>query len=198
MSDLLDRAFYNASEYGRYVDDAQYYELMRIAQYRLAESQKAWNAFANARYLRKDKNWDPFQYVRGRDISREEAYANMGSVTLISGGCFITSACIAHMREVFDDNCYELTLLRKYRDTYLKKHHPEDIKTDYRIAPGLVEKIDALPDCKEIYMKVYKDMVVPSVRAIENSEYEKAYEIYSEGCYVLNDKYGGKNGYQYV
>lgn len=29
-----------------------------------------------------------------------------------SGSCYLTSACMKHMKEYCDDNCYELTILR--------------------------------------------------------------------------------------
>lgn len=189
MGYLLDRAYHNASEYGRCVSNEEYYELMNCAQYRTADSQKAWNAFANAKYLKENKMWDPFQHIRNRDHNREGSYASLGSITIISGGCFITSACIAHMNEVFDDNCHELKVLRNYRDSYLRQHHPDEIDIYYRIAPKLVERIDSLPECKSIYSGLYDDMVLPSVRAIEEGEYEKAYEIYSRGCYRLIERF---------
>ena len=191
MGYLLDQAYENASKYGHYVSDAEYYELLRAAQYNIDGAQKARNAFANAKYLRTYQSWDPFQYVRSRDYNREEAYANMGSNTFDSGGCFITSACMEHMQEVFDDHCYELEVLRDYRDSYLKEHHPEEIEIYYKLAPKIVEHIDELNNCEKIYQKIYEKMVLPSVRAIERREYEKAYQIYSDGCMYLNDIYGG-------
>ena len=192
MGYLLDQAYENASNYGRYVSDAEYYELLRMAQYNIDGAQKARNAFANAKYLRMYQSWDPFQYVRSRDYNREESYATLGSNTFNSGGCFITSACMKHMQEVFDDHCFELEILRSYRDSYMKEHHPEEIERYYLMAPQIVSVIDKLEECEKIYQKIYEKMVLPSVKAVKRQEYEKAYHIYADGCRYLNDLYGGE------
>ncbi len=191
MENLLDQAFEHASEYGSYVSDYEYHELMRIAQYDIPESQKARNAFANAKYRITNQNWDPFKYVRSRDTGREDFYASIGTNTIDSGGCFITSACMAHMQEVFDDECYELKTLRDYRDGYLKEHHPKDIEIYYATAPQIVARIDSLEDCDQIYRNIYVNMILPSVSAIERRDYEEAYRIYAEGCMRLKEVYGG-------
>ena len=36
-----------------------------------------------------------------------------------SGGCYLTSACMKYFQENFNDNCYELTLLRWFRDNFV-------------------------------------------------------------------------------
>ena len=75
-----------------------------------------------------------------------------------SSGCFLTSACCEFMN--LDDNCPELTLLRRYRDTELVnlKGGRKLIDEYYSIAPGIVEKIHDLPKVKEhfILSKIYE------------------------------------------
>lgn len=39
-------------------------------------------------------------------------------------GCYLTTACMIHMQENFDDNCNELMTLRWFRDNFVSK---EDI-----------------------------------------------------------------------
>ena len=39
--------------------------------------------------------------------------------------CYLTSACMKYFQEKFDDNCYELTVLRWFRDNFVSK---EDIQ----------------------------------------------------------------------
>ena len=53
-----------------------------------------------------------------------------------------------HYLNNFDDNCYELTVLRWFRDNFVFE---EDIKHYYKIAPVIVEAID-----KEQHRDVYK------------------------------------------
>ena len=56
-----------------------------------------------------------------------------------SGGCYLTSACMKYFQEKFDDNCYELTVLRWFRDNFVSK---EDIEHYYEVAPIIVEAIN--------------------------------------------------------
>ena len=39
--------------------------------------------------------------------------------------CYLTTACMKYFKENFDDNCYELTVLRWFRDNFVSA---EDIK----------------------------------------------------------------------
>lgn len=49
--------------------------------------------------------------------------------------CYLTSACMKYFQEKFDDNCYELTILRWFRDNFVSK---EDIEHYYEVAPIIV------------------------------------------------------------
>ena len=62
--------------------------------------------------------------------------------------CYLTSACMKYFQENFDDNCYELTVLRWFRDNFVSK---EDVIHYYEVAPIVVEKINASSDSKKIY-----------------------------------------------
>ena len=42
-----------------------------------------------------------------------------GSTETTSIGCYLTTACMRHMQNKFDDNCYELTTLRWFRDNFV-------------------------------------------------------------------------------
>ena len=53
--------------------------------------------------------------------------------------CYLTSACMKYFQEKFDDNCYELTVLRWFRDNFVPK---EDIEHYYEVAPIIVEAIN--------------------------------------------------------
>lgn len=65
--------------------------------------------------------------------------------------CFLTTACMKRMKDHFDDRCYELLILRWFRDNFVL---PEDIKHYYEIAPQIVRAINESPNCNEIYMKI--------------------------------------------
>jgi hypothetical protein len=90
-----------------------------------------------------------------------------------SGGCFITTACCEYMG--FDDNCTELAKLRHFRDNYLLNNDvgKELVQSYYRIAPKMVEKINAREDKDIIYKEIYQ-RIVRIVNLINTSANEDA------------------------
>ena len=101
-------------------------------------------------------------------------------------GCYLTSACMKHMQEKFDDNCHELQVLRWFRDNFVSK---EDICEYYKIAPIIVSNIDQLKDNEKIYDYIYKNIVLACVNAIEIGNYEFAYNRYKNSVLALEEKY---------
>jgi len=95
-----------------------------------------------------------------------------------SGGCYLTSACVNN-RGLADD-CDELTTLRNFRDGYMKSQPggEAEIKEYYDNAPKIVEKIDGLCNRKEIYDKIYDEVIVPCVKLIKNGDNEAAHDKY--------------------
>lgn len=91
--------------------------------------------------------------------------------------CFLTTACCQYRG--LPDDCYELTTLRKFRDTYLKTTEAGNalVEEYYRIAPSIVEKIMASPDkavlLEDIYTEVCKILVL-----IEAKRQEAAVSAY--------------------
>ncbi|MBQ2920695.1 MAG: hypothetical protein IJE58_05890 [Oscillospiraceae bacterium] len=95
-----------------------------------------------------------------------------------SEGCFLTSACTA--ARGLPDDCHELTVLRDFRDNWLKQH-PNGVTLIahyYEVAPRIVEAIDKLENRLEIWDGVYREMVVPCVKMIEMGRYLEALELY--------------------
>lgn len=105
----------------------------------------------------------------------------------LTGGCFITTATLLSFGNS-DDDCYELTLIRKYRDTYLinRKDGECIIKKYYELAPKIVEKIG---NDAHIYRVIWDMYLEPFCCAIENKENEKALEIYLTMVEVLRIRY---------
>ena len=72
-----------------------------------------------------------------------------------SGGCFLTSAC-TEARGLPDD-CHELTVLRAFRDGYLRSQ-PEgeaEIAEYYAVAPKIVDAIRSKADAMEAFDAIY-------------------------------------------
>ena len=78
--------------------------------------------------------------------------------------CYLTTACMRHRMEKFDDNCEELTILRWFRDKFVLK---EDIEYYYKVAPIVVEAINSIENNNEIYHYIYENIVHACVVAIK-------------------------------
>lgn len=109
-----------------------------------------------------------------------------GEKETTSVGCYLTTACMRHMQDKFDDNCYELTTLRWFRDNYVSQ---EDIKQYYEKAPDIVAAIDEQPNNNAIYNDIYKNVIAPCVNAIKNKEYDFAYKRYKDSILTLEQKF---------
>lgn len=179
MDRELSRAVEKSTKYGQYLTQSEYYTMMKYASINGPDGNAARDALASCRYL----NDEPLKYVTYRDRYAEDRYAPLGQQRVDIGGSYITSACLAALRQNFDDACYELKTLRHFRDTWLKQNYPHEIRQYYRQAPLVVKAIDRLGNHMDIYRMIYGNMVMPSVRAIENNDPEKAHEIYRR-CYL--------------
>lgn len=104
-------------------------------------------------------------------------------------GCYLTSACMAHYKEKFDDNCLELQVLRRFRDFYVS---PKEVQHYYSVAPEIVKQIDKEQKAYEIYNKIYKGVVYPCVVDILSGKYEKAYRRYKMTILAYENKYRKK------
>ena len=107
-----------------------------------------------------------------------------------SGGCYLTTACMKKYADEFDDNCYELRLLRWFRDNFVSK---EDITHYYNVAPTIVAKINQLPNCNSIYKEIYDKVISVCVKAIESKKYDVAYDVYKSNVLKLEHEYSAMN-----
>ena len=100
--------------------------------------------------------------------------------------CYLTTACMKHFLDIFNDNCYELTVLRWFRDNFVSK---DDIKHYYNTAPMIVEAIEQEEHKDIIYDYIYDNVVDACVEAIEFGNYEFAYNRYKESILNLEQTY---------
>ena len=100
--------------------------------------------------------------------------------------CYLTSACMKYFQEKFDDNCYELTVLRWFRDNFVSK---EDIEHYYEVAPIIVEAINKEEQSDIIYDYIYDNVVDYCVEQIEQGNYDKAYSRYKNSVLILEDQF---------
>lgn len=112
-----------------------------------------------------------------------------GSKETTDTQCYLTTACMRHFQGEFDDRCYELTVLRWFRDNFVSK---EDIELYYNVAPIIVRNIEELDDNNKIYNYIYEYIVNACVKAIENGDYDFAYNRYKSSVLALNEQFGEK------
>lgn len=109
-----------------------------------------------------------------------------GGKTTTGIGCYLTTACMKHFQEKFDDNCYELTVLRWFRDNYVL---PEDVEHYYEIAPAIVAGINNEAQSDLIYDYIYDNVVDACVSAIEEGNYEVAYSRYKSSILTFEETF---------
>lgn len=112
-----------------------------------------------------------------------------GSKTTTDVKCYLTTACIKYFQENFDDNCYELRVLRWFRDNFVSK---DDIEMYYEVAPQIVEGIEAEPKSDIVYDYIFENVVDACVSAIEEGNYEFAYSRYKNSILALQNQFAKK------
>jgi hypothetical protein len=106
-----------------------------------------------------------------------------------SGFCFITSACVAHAG--LDDDCHELTVLRRFRDDYIARLPTGAalLAEYYRAAPRIVHAINASSDKQAILASTFAH-IRTAVSHIEAGSPSMALSIYSDLFSDLKTRFG--------
>jgi len=99
---------------------------------------------------------------------------------LFDGGCFITTACMKALKSDFKDDCWELVAIRKVRDDYIAKleEGPALIAAYEQLAPRYVQQLEALPNSKAVWAKLYADFILPAASYANSGEFKSAYLSY--------------------
>lgn len=103
--------------------------------------------------------------------------------------CYITTAVCESFGKA--DDCYELTLLRDYRDTYLASQPDgeELIQEYYDVAPSIVKHINQQETPQEIYLSIWKRYLSPCITMIEDGRMEECRALYQEMVCGLKNEY---------
>lgn len=123
-----------------------------------------------------------------------ETNISYGTYADIKGGfktklCYITTAVCESLNK--PDDCFELNLLRNYRDNILvKEEGGNDIINEYYdIAPTIVKRINRSENPSEVYASLYRNYILGCIDNIENENYEKCKETYASMVNELKSKY---------
>lgn len=103
--------------------------------------------------------------------------------------CYITTAVCKNFDK--PDDCYELTVLRQYRDSYLLKSQSGRrlVEEYYNIAPTIVKRINKQKDAGEIYRGIWEMYLNPCIWLIEENKKEECREVYSRMVRGLEREY---------
>ncbi len=103
--------------------------------------------------------------------------------------CYITTAVCRDTGR--SDDCYELELLRNYRDGYMAglPNGEALITSYYDVAPTIVKHISARGDASQIYRGIWDSYLEPCIRMIENGENEACCDLYRTMVEDLKTRY---------
>lgn len=103
--------------------------------------------------------------------------------------CYITTAVCESQGK--PDDCYELELLRAYRDGYLlsTEEGKKLVKEYYNIAPTIVNRIGRMEDSKAVYEEIWSAYLSPCIRLIEEGKKEECKAQYMKMVYTLKGRY---------
>jgi hypothetical protein len=113
---------------------------------------------------------------------------NIGK-NIFGGGCFITTAVCGTLGK--PDDCEELTLFRRFRDTYMRADETrrEDVRLYYAVAPAVCARIDRLPDKEKIYTNIWKLYLEPLFTDLKEGYLDKVYRGYKAMVLALKETY---------
>lgn len=103
--------------------------------------------------------------------------------------CYITTAVCESLGKGTD--CYELQLLKKYRDEQLETTQEGHalVEEYYDIAPTIVKRLEREPDRQQRYRKLYEQYLEPCIKDIEAERYEQCKEHYEKMVQELKERY---------
>ena len=103
--------------------------------------------------------------------------------------CYIATAVCETFQK--PDDCYELTLLRNYRDQYLAAlpEGEEIIRAYYDVAPTIVKHINRQKNAGEIYRDIWSDYLSPCIHMIEEGKNEECKDLYIKMVRDLQKEY---------
>jgi TPR repeat protein len=154
---------------------------------------KAKTFFEKARKMGHSQADNEFRKVEGwiqsnkskQQYSANQSYASTSYTSYSSSssskkGCFLTTAtCVALDKS---DNCEEIMAYKAYRDKKLAQDTDGEklIIEYYRIAPLLVETIDAKTNAKEIYVYLYDKYIKVGYNYLQQNDMRRAKKTYIE------------------
>lgn len=133
--------------------------------------------------------WQGAKDILDKINNQRPSSVNSQQSSSSGGGCFITSAvCKAFGKP---DNCYELTMFRKFRDGWLSKQPNGNvlIAEYYKIAPIIVKNIDNKSNNVQIYNNIWENYLKECPLFIEKNKFEQCKKMYCKMVADLKNTY---------
>jgi hypothetical protein len=104
--------------------------------------------------------------------------------------CYITLA-VSTVLNRSDDDCYELSAFRGFRDKFLRNEPDGEELIDeyYRTTPKIVEAIDERSDAEQIYCQIWEDYLSLCLEEIEEGDYKACKKRYIRMIRSLQEEY---------
>lgn len=109
----------------------------------------------------------------------------MDKKTIYKNG-YLMEACKRHYKDDFDESCYELRVLRWYRDNHLSF---EDTEHYYEVSPLIIKGIDSSSNPDEIYESIYEHVIADCVEALQYGARDIAYQRYKDSENYFEEEY---------
>lgn len=100
--------------------------------------------------------------------------------------CYLTTACMKNLKDNFDEQCYQLDILRWFMDKFVSQ---EDKEHYYEIAPVIVDGIEKSNSKDSVYKYIYDNVVLYCVRKIEEENFDEAYNRYKNSILALEEQF---------
>ena len=106
-------------------------------------------------------------------------------------GCYVTDACLVVRGLAHADSCYELCLVKLFRNEYIAKlPGGDDVLSDYdEKGPRIARAIRVEADAWQVYLDLYDGHLTTIVALIVNGRWDEAYEAYRAMCKEMEKRY---------
>jgi len=102
-------------------------------------------------------------------------------------GCFITTAVCQILG--YNDSCYELTVLRSFRDSIIQNYHSSLLEEYVNISPHICSSLLNANEKESIAHSLLYEYIHPAIDLIDAGKNEEALAKYREMVYLLKSKF---------
>ena len=144
---------------------------------------------SNVDLLQQEATSSGFKRAAAKAVLDQRIARAMGVEPKQKQGCYITTAVCSSFGK--PDDCYELTMFRDFRDSWLCRQDDGEaiISEYYATAPRIVNAIDRLPNAKEIYRAIWDKYLSPCLAHIKNNEYAQCKSLYMKMVRELQSRF---------